>query len=157
MGVLFISLAKLYDMVTGINAEIIGTSQYYRIDILIFFVLNVIGIALNFFLIPLYGLNGAAYAVFASVFLYNTMRFFFIAIVMKIQPFTRKTFYTGLCAVCTYSIVLIIPSIKVTMIDVIIRTLLIGAIFGGMILTFHISEDISKSFHKAFIRLRIRE
>ncbi len=34
--VFLISLAKLFDMLTGINAEIVGTSRYYKMDLLSF-------------------------------------------------------------------------------------------------------------------------
>jgi O-antigen/teichoic acid export membrane protein len=142
-------------MITGINAEIIGTSKFYKIDLLIFFVLNLVGVGLNFLLIPAYGLNGAACAVLASVFLYNTMRFIFIAIVMKIQPFTKKTFIAGLCAVFTYGILWMIPHINIPVIDIIFQTLCIGIILGSLILSLRVSEDISNSFYKVLARIRI--
>jgi O-antigen/teichoic acid export membrane protein len=151
--VFFISLAKLFDMLTGINAEIIGTSRYYKIDLFIYFVLTLVGIYLNFLLIPRYGLIGAAIAAFSSIVLYNTMRFIFIAIAMKIQPFTRKILFALLCTLVTYGIVSLVPDTGIPIISLILRSVLIGIIFGGTILWFHVSEDISNSFQKVIIRL----
>jgi O-antigen/teichoic acid export membrane protein len=154
--VFFISLAKLFDMLTGINAEIIGTSRYYKIDLLLFSVISLIGIGLNFFLIPLYGIIGASLAVLISTVLYNTTRFIFIAVVMKIQPFTRNTLVAGICILLTYGILSMIPPFQSTVVDISLRTIFIGTIFGGLILGLHVSEDISKTFRKMIIRFYSR-
>jgi O-antigen/teichoic acid export membrane protein len=150
--VFFISLAKLFDMLTGINAEIVGTSRYYKIDLLFFSVVSFVGISLNFLLIPLYGIVGAALAVLLSTVLYNTTRFIFIAVVMKIQPFSKNTLVAGICALLTYGVLSIIPPFQGTIIDIALRTVFIGAIFGGLVLGLHVSEDISQTFHKIVVR-----
>jgi O-antigen/teichoic acid export membrane protein len=155
--VFFISLAKLFDMLTGINAEIVGTSRYYKIDLLFFSIISLIGISLTFLLIPLYGIIGAALAVLLSTVLYNTTRFIFIAVVMKIQPFTKKTIVAGLCAALTYGVILFVPVTNITVIDIGLRTVFIGVIFGGLILSLHVSEDISQTFHKIVVRFYSHE
>jgi O-antigen/teichoic acid export membrane protein len=150
--VFLIGLAKLFDMLTGINAEIIGTSRYYKIDLLIYGVLSLVGIGLNFLLIPRYGVVGAALAAFSSIVLYNAMRFVFIAIVMKIQPFSKKTAIAALCIVVTFGIVSLVPNSNILSMNLILRTVLIGLIFGGLILRFHVSDDISLLFKKIVTR-----
>jgi O-antigen/teichoic acid export membrane protein len=154
--VFLISLAKLYDMLTGINAEIIGTSRYYKKDLLFFWIVSFIGIGLNFFLIPLYGIIGAALAVLVSTVLYNTTRFIFIAIVMKVQPFTKNTLVAGICTLLTYGVLSFIPPFQGTIINIGLRTIFIGTIFGGLILGLHVSEDISQTFHKIIVRFYSR-
>ena len=151
--VLYIGLSKLVDMATGVNAEIIGSSKYYKIDLFIYFILTLIGVGLNFLLIPVFGLNGAAYAVLASVCLYNTMRFIFITIVMKIQPFTGKSLIALFCLAITYFIASFVPSIGGAIVDTVFRTILIGVILGGLILGLQVSEDISQTINKIVIRL----
>jgi O-antigen/teichoic acid export membrane protein len=150
--VFLISLAKLFDMLTGINAEIIGTSRYYKKDLLFFWIISLVGICLNFYLIPLYGIIGAALAVLASTVLYNTTRFIFIAIVMKIQPFTKNTFIAVICTLLTYGVLSMIPPFQGVMINISLRTVFIVSIFGGLILGLHVSEDISQTFHKIVVR-----
>jgi O-antigen/teichoic acid export membrane protein len=154
--VLFVSLAKLFDMLTGINAEIVGTSQYYKIDLIFFSIISIIGIGLNFLLIPLYGVVGAALAVFFSTFLYNTTRFIFIAAVMKIQPFTKKTMVAGICIALTYASIVLIPTFQGTLLDMGIRTISLVVIFGGLMLGFHVSDDISQTVHKIVVRFYSR-
>jgi O-antigen/teichoic acid export membrane protein len=150
--VFFIALAKLFDMLTGINAEIIGTSQYYKVEILIGFIINLVGISLNIILVPLYGLNGAAWAVFLSIIFYNCLRFIFIAVKMKIQPFTKNTLIAIICALITFGVLSIVPSFSVTIVDIGLRTILIGIIFGGLVLSLNVSEDISQTVRKIMAR-----
>jgi hypothetical protein len=52
----------------------------------------------------------------------------------------------------TYGILSMIPPFQGTMIDIGFRTIFIGAIFGGLILGLHVSEDISRTFHKIVVR-----
>jgi O-antigen/teichoic acid export membrane protein len=150
--VFWISLGKLFDMFTGINSEIIGTSRYYRTDLVIFFILNLIGIGLNFILIPSYGVIGAAVAAFSSIILYNTVRFIFIAIVMRIQPFTGKTFIAVTCFAVTFITVGLFPKLDQPVFDIALRSLFITLIFGGTIIALKVSEDISATFRKVITR-----
>jgi O-antigen/teichoic acid export membrane protein len=153
--VFLISFAKLFDMLTGINAEIIGTSRYYKIDLLFFSIISIIGISLNFILIPIYGIVGAALAVLLSTVLYNTTRFIFIAVVMKIQPFSKKTLIAMICTLFTFGVLSIVPSFNGTIIDIGLRTILIGIIFGGLVLNLNISEDISQTVRKIVARFNL--
>ena len=92
--VFIIGLGNMFDMTTGINQEIVGTSKYYKIDLYFFPVLCIITIGLNMFLIPRYGMTGAALATGITIFLLNTIRFFFILMFFKIQPFSLNTLKT---------------------------------------------------------------
>ena len=89
--VFIIGLGYMFDMTTGINQEIVGTSKYYKIDLLFYPILGLIAIGANMFLIPRYGMTGAAIATAFTIFLLNTIRFFFLFWVFKIQPFTFNT------------------------------------------------------------------
>jgi O-antigen/teichoic acid export membrane protein len=151
--VFIVSLAKLFDMLTGINQEIAGTSKYYKIDLFFFSVVNIAGIVLNFLLIPKYGLIGAALSVLFSVTLLNITRFIFLAAVMKIQPFSWKTITALLCLAITFGLISLVPVLGSIIIDMALRTALIGIIFGGLILSLTVSEDISQTFKKILLRL----
>ncbi len=150
--VLLISMAKLFDMLSGINAEIVGTSRYYKIDLLFYSIVSVVGISLNFFLIPVYGIVGAALALLLSTILLNTTRFIFIGLVIKIQPFTKKTLVAVICALMTYGILSVIPRFHGIIIDIGIRTIIIGLIFWALVLSLRISDDIFLTFDKIIKR-----
>ncbi|MFM7728000.1 MAG: lipopolysaccharide biosynthesis protein, partial [Flavobacteriales bacterium] len=71
--VLIISSGTLYNMATGLNAPILFNSDRYRYGAVFLVLLAVIVLALQYFLIPLYGLEGAASATALASFIYNTM------------------------------------------------------------------------------------
>lgn len=89
--VLLIGLAKLYDSLLGNNNSILYNSDYYKTVLVMGVCLAVMTILFNFWLIPLYGLNGAALATFLAICIFNTAKLFYVQAKFKIQPFTIDT------------------------------------------------------------------
>ena len=90
--VLFIGIAKLIDMSTGVNADIIQNSKYYRFNLILILLLAIVTVYTNYMLIPIYGLAGAALATAISVLIYNIAKCWFVYIKYKIHPFTMAQF-----------------------------------------------------------------
>jgi len=76
--VFIMGLAKLIDLATGVNGQIIGTSNYWRFDFFTNLFYIVLSIPLNFYLISNYSLIGLAYSNLAALTLYNSVRFFIL-------------------------------------------------------------------------------
>ena len=72
--ILCLGLGKLIDMATGVNGIILSTSRYYAYDTLLFVVIIFVTIAANNYLIPRYGMTGAAVGAVLATFLYNFTR-----------------------------------------------------------------------------------
>jgi O-antigen/teichoic acid export membrane protein len=142
--VFIIGLGNMFDMTTGINQEIVGTSKYYKIDLLFYPVLSIVAIGVNMFLIPVYGMTGAAIAATFTVFLLNTIRFIFIYIVFKIQPFSRNTIKAFLIFALMMMINGFLPGIYHHFIyDIIYRSFILSVFFISLVLFMNVSEDIS--------------
>jgi O-antigen/teichoic acid export membrane protein len=142
--VFFIGLGKIFDMTTGINQEIVGTSKYYKIDIAFFPFFGFVAVGANLLFIPRYGMTGAALATAFSVFLINTIRFFFLLIVMKIQPFSLNTLKALLAFVIVFIINYFLPHIRNHfLLDSFYRSIVIGPVFLAIIFTLKVSEDIN--------------
>ncbi len=58
--VLFIGLSKIIEMMAGSNDEIILSSKYYAFNIVFIVLMAILSVSLNYMLIPVYGLSGAA-------------------------------------------------------------------------------------------------
>jgi len=84
---LFLGLGQLFEMMTGVNAEIIGTSKYYRFNTYFNLTLAVLVIVLNFIFINLWNITGAALASFIAIVLVNSIRWFFLYKRLGFQPF----------------------------------------------------------------------
>lgn len=89
--VFFIGLAKIVEMLGGSINEIINASKYYAYNILFVILLAGLSIGLNYFLIPIYGVTGAAAAAFFTMILVVVLK----AILFKIL-FKKKVYKLAL-------------------------------------------------------------
>jgi O-antigen/teichoic acid export membrane protein len=101
LAVFLIGLSKFYDVLLGNNNSIIVNTKHYR-TVLLFGVFTVaLMIILNMVFIPLYGIEGSAFATLITVMIYNTIKLLFVVRKMDLYPFTNKTLESfGILAVC---------------------------------------------------------
>ena len=126
--VLFIALGKLSDMIFGVNGEIIVMSKYYRFNVVAISILAIFSILFNYYLIPIYGLEGAAIASFLAMFGFNLLKFIFVWVKFQFQPFTKRSLlFAGIVCV-TLVAERLIPTIGNYVTDTIIRSSLITTV-----------------------------
>jgi O-antigen/teichoic acid export membrane protein len=89
--VLWIGLARWFDMSNGVNTEIILNSPYYRFNLISILLLGMISFTANYLLIPVYGLTGAAAGSTLSILLFNLLKGGFLWFRLGIQPFNHQT------------------------------------------------------------------
>ncbi len=74
----FLGLAKIVDIVTGVNTNIISYSKDYKFNMYFLLVLGILNLGLNYIFLTKYGLVGAAMATFLSMVIYNGLKHFFV-------------------------------------------------------------------------------
>ena len=89
--VFIIGLSKFYDVMLGNNNAVLLNTKYYRTVIFFGLLLVVMMVVLNMLLIPLYGIEGSAWATLISVLVYNTIKLMFVVRKMNLYPFTINT------------------------------------------------------------------
>lgn len=141
--ILFIGGAKLFDMITGCNSAIIANSKHYRFILYSNLCLVFIAIASNYLLIPMYGIVGAGIATALSVLLFNMAKLLFIYAKVQIQPFTPNTLKLLGVVGLTYAIQLLSPSFDILLIDMLIRSVIITIVFGGLVYFLKISDQVN--------------
>jgi O-antigen/teichoic acid export membrane protein len=141
--VFYIGLAKVFDMVMGINAEIIGTSRYYRMDLLFLVILGCVGIAANIILIPMLGPTGAGMASALSVVLFNIMRFIYIFVKFRIHPFSLSTIKVIVITAVVVAGNAALPRLTFALADIAFRCLFLSVSFIGLSIVFKVSDDIN--------------
>jgi O-antigen/teichoic acid export membrane protein len=100
--VYIVGLGALVNVSTGVNSAIIFYSRYYLLGTLLMMVTLAVTIALNLWLIPLYGIYGAAFSSLAGASLYNIAKFVAIYLGLGLQPYSRKTpLVIAVIAACT--------------------------------------------------------
>ncbi|MBI9036151.1 MAG: hypothetical protein JEZ03_16955, partial [Bacteroidales bacterium] len=85
--ILFISLANLFEMFTGVSHLLIFNSRYYRMMTVFLLMFVFLIIVSNLYFIPIYGIVGAALASAISRFIYSLVRVGYIYKKFKFVPF----------------------------------------------------------------------
>lgn len=154
--VLFISLAVLFDMSTGVNNEILLMSDYYKWNIVIMLFLIIIAIINNYLLIPIYGITGAAIATAISILLFNIVKFVLIYIKLKIQPFGKKNVISLTISIIVFVIGLSLPVLGNPYIDILYRTGIILLIYIPIHYKLKTSPDLNNMAKQILQKLHIK-
>lgn len=150
--VLILGASKVLDMLTGINSEIIGYSKYYRFNFVAILLLTFFTILTNWLFIPIWDIEGAAFATFLSFLIFNLAKFLFLKIRLNIQPFTRNTLWVFLVGLVSYGAASLLPTTDWAILNILIKSIVGGGVFGGLILYLNISEDFSGLVRKVWKR-----
>ncbi len=143
--ILFIALAYLTDMASGVAGSILGNSHKYRLQAFFMLIMILLLILANFILIPMYQIVGAAIASFIAKFAFNLIRYFYIWYRFKLQPFDYRSLIVIGISLFTYGITYLLPQISTYYVDILIRGTAISIIFGCLIYFLKISDDINNS------------
>jgi O-antigen/teichoic acid export membrane protein len=90
---LFLMIGKVIDMICGLNGSIFSTSRKFKYDLLFSIILSFSVFGLNYWLIPVYGIVGAAFSTGFALVIYNFGRVWYVYYAFKIHPFTKQMFY----------------------------------------------------------------
>ena len=127
--IFILGLAKLIDLATGVNSQIIGTSNFWKFDFFtnLFYIL--LSLPLNYYLIKNYNLEGLAYSNLIALCLYNSIRFLFLYKKFKLQPYTYKH---GLFLLLSIGLILLvhqIPSVNNIVANIFLQSTVFGFSF----------------------------
>ena len=89
---LFLMMGRMLDMYFGLNGTILVTSKKYKYDVLFTGLLIVMVIVLNLYLIPIWGVIGAAISTCSAYFGYNILRMLFVWYHYRLHPFVLSQF-----------------------------------------------------------------
>lgn len=144
--VLFIGLAQLVDMATGISAEILTVSKYYSYTTYFAIVLVILVVVLNLTFIPIWGINGAAFASFIAMFLINGLRYLFLYLKFGLQPFNFKMLVNLLLIALVFFGMTFFPHLGNPIIHILISGTIITVAYWYMAYQLKISEDINQTW-----------
>ncbi|WP_159019823.1 polysaccharide biosynthesis C-terminal domain-containing protein [Algibacter sp. L3A6] len=146
--VFMISVVKLYDSLLGSNNAILFNSDYYRMVLVLGVVLVIVMVAFNILFIPILGINGAGLATFLAVFLYNSIKLYFVHTKFKISPFSPKTLQIGLF-IAGFAVLFYFWDFPFhPILNIALKSIIIAALYGFIVFKFKFSDDISKLLQK---------
>lgn len=148
--VFLISIAKLSDTFLGNNNAILFNSDYYRFVLYFGVILTILTVILNMIFIPLYGINGSAFATFIAILIYNIIKLIFINQKFKMLPFTDSTFKLSmLILVCTLGFYFWDFGFH-PILNIILKSIVFGLVYTIVIYRMNFSDEITLILKKYF-------
>ena len=152
--IFIMGLAKLVDLATGVNGQIIGTSNFWRFDFFTNLFYIVLSIPLNYYLINHYQLIGLAYSNLAALVLYNSVRFLFLYKKFKLQPYTLKHGLFLILSIAFMFLLYKIPSPTNFVLNIAFKSTLYGVGFYGLLVWINPAPEL-KELVQGFLKNKV--
>lgn len=139
-----ITAAKLFDMATGANGIILMCSPWYRFDLVTNVLLVALTVATNLMLIPVLGVDGAAWATLITIVVYNVVKLVFIWLKMDMQPLQPAALKALLAGGVAWGASTLVPVMASPVLDVLVRSAAITAVYGLCVVSWRVSDDVNR-------------
>lgn len=154
---IFLGLGRVVDLGTGINTEILGTSNFWRFQLIAGVILLVLMLPLTIILAHQYDILGPAIAQFISYSVYNAIRIFFLWKKFKLFPFTRNSLYTVIAGAILFAITYFTCMNLHGFPGLVIRSLLFLVLYGTAVVYLKLSPDLKPVVQTVKKRLGIKQ
>ncbi len=141
---LLVGSAKLFDMITSVNTQLIIYSKKYRYNLIFLGILAVSNLYLNYKLIPEYDILGAAIATSISLAVYNIIKLVFLYVSYGLHPFTVSNLKALLLLLVGVGCYYLFPVEFHPIINGIIKMTVLCIIFLPIAYFWNISEDVNQ-------------
>ena len=152
--VLYIGLAKLYDMSTGINAQLIEASSFYKYNLFINISLSVLVIVLNLVFIKFDsfyfgGINGIGFASLLAIVISNSFATLIVYLKLRIHPYSSNLFKIFLILI-TFLLFshLVDFNFNNNLVDIILKSIVVTIAYVSLNLLFNTSELLKNTANK---------
>src|SRR4030095_13934779 len=139
---LLLGATKIIDMGTGVNSQIIGTSTYWRFEMISGVILLSLMLPLNYILTKRYDIIGPALANLISMTIYNLIRIIFLWKKFRLFPFTIQSLYAvvlaGACFAICYFLFMNVHGLA----GLALRSIVFCVLYGGSVIYFKLTPDI---------------
>lgn len=142
--VFLIGISKFFDLIVGNNNNIITNTNYYRTVILLGVFTVVLMLFLNWLLIPLYGINGSALATLLTIFIYNSIKLYFVVKKLNLFPFTLKNLISVLVIVFLFLCFSFWDFKFTALLNIILKSILVSLFYVFINYKLQISEDFNR-------------
>jgi O-antigen/teichoic acid export membrane protein len=154
--IFILGIAKLIDLATGVNSQIIGTSNFWKFDFYTNLFYIIVSIPLNYYLIKNYNLEGLAYSNLIALTLYNTVRFIFIYKKFNLQPYTIKHGIFLLSSIGLMLLIHLIPSMNNILTNILVQSFTFGIGFYVLVRWLDPAPEILNMAHD-FIKVKLTD
>ncbi|MEO6289228.1 MAG: lipopolysaccharide biosynthesis protein [Ginsengibacter sp.] len=138
----FLGMARIVDLGTGVNSQIIGTSTFWRFEFVSGMILLSLAVPLNYLLVKQFGIVGAGYSNLISFTIYNVIRIIFLKRKFNMHPFSNKTLYSILLAFICFTICYYAFHNLHGFFAMVLKSSIFIVLYAGAIIYFDLSPDI---------------
>lgn len=146
---LILGMAKLIDLLMGLNNLIMGFSDKWKIDFYTNVVFILISVIFTYTLSVRFDLIGTAIGSALTMIGYNCMRLFYIWKLFGLLPFSKKTIQVIVVGAITVTLTFLLPYIGNYFLDAAVRVIVFLLLFIPPVLLLKISPDINDIYQKA--------
>jgi O-antigen/teichoic acid export membrane protein len=151
-----IGLAFLADITGGLNGAIISFSKNYKNVMYFLISAAILCVLLNIILIPIYKLPGAAMAYLFTMIALNFAYWLYNKIKFNLQPFDSSFIKIIIISAVALTPGILLPKIDFYILDILLRSGLVGGIFVGLVYTMKISTDINEFIEQIISKIKFR-
>ena len=145
--VLIVAVSSFFNMATGINSSLIYYSDRYRHGSFLLFILIGVSILLNYILIPIYGIEGAAIATGSALLLFNLVKWALLWMRFKMQPYRAYALIVPVLIAVSLTADHYLPDMDNKYVDIVCRSSVVILIYGAGIIFLKLFPEAN-----AFIR-----
>ncbi|MBM3920260.1 MAG: lipopolysaccharide biosynthesis protein [Sphingomonadales bacterium] len=146
--VFLIGITRLVDALGASAGPIIANSPYYAWTLLNFGIAMTTAIIANYFLIPVYGINGAAAGTLITFLCTQTFGVSIIYYKLKLHPFTRKKGVLIIIFAIMMGLSFTGRWLENPIIDSVLKTVVLGGAYGYLLYAFQISQEVNSLVNK---------
>jgi len=150
----FIMIGKMIDMFFGLNGFILLTSKKFKFDNLFTLILLLLVFSLNCWLIPIYGIIGAAISTSLAIVIYNLLRLAFVYFIYKIHPFEKDQFKIIFLFSLILSLFWLFPDLNIDrLIQIPLKVISITVLFFGIIILLKWNIELNKYIDNVYFKM----
>lgn len=150
--IFLIGLAKVADSLLGNNNSILYNSKYYKMVLFFGVALAVVTILLNMWLIPQYGIEGAAIASFIAIIAFNVLKVMYVQAKFGMTPFSGGTFKILITLLLIGVLFWYLQFPFHPLANISLKSALMTAMYLGILYRFNISDDVTGVISKLLKR-----
>lgn len=153
---LWLSLGNFINSAFGVNGSILLTSPKYRMNFYLNLFLLILTVGFNVLFIPEYGINGAAFATFLSLTIFNISKYIYIWSAWGLQPLTNKHLPALMVVAAAFTGAHFWPDMGLHFIlEASIKMATLGGVAIGLFYFMNVSEDLNSQTKKILRRLGV--
>ncbi|WP_373813753.1 polysaccharide biosynthesis C-terminal domain-containing protein [Porphyromonas loveana] len=150
--VFFLGMAKMIEILLNYGNPIVSCSKYYHWNLYYTFLVTILAVLTNLWLIPILGINGAAIATLITTFLSYGVQQFMIGRKLHASPFSPALFRLVALFALLFGLNALIPHVTSPWIDIPLRSIPIGLGALAAVYTLRISPEFGRAVDKCLRR-----